>query len=100
MSGAFGTSSCKRPKRLPSIAGSRGATPVALPPGLFRLATSPSCTGSAPLIKTIGIVAVAAFAASPELGPPTAAMTVTWRLTSSAASAGSRSYRPSATDIR
>ena len=39
-------------------------TPVRLPPGRFRLATSPASTGSAPVRKTIGIVAVAALAAS------------------------------------
>jgi len=32
-------------------------------PGRFRLATSPICTGSAIVVKTTGIVAVAAFAA-------------------------------------
>ena len=39
-------------------------TPVTLPPGRLRLATSPSWTGSAPIPKTIGIVVVAIFAAS------------------------------------
>ena len=38
-------------------------TPVALPPGQFRLATSPDLTTSPPLLKTIGTVEVAAFAA-------------------------------------
>ena len=38
--------------------------PVALPPGRARLATRPSLTGSSPTPKTIGIVAVAALAAS------------------------------------
>ena len=38
--------------------------PVALPPGRARLATRPSLTGSSPAMKTIGIVVVAAFAAS------------------------------------
>ena len=38
--------------------------PVALPPGRARLATRPSWTGSSPTPKTIGIVAVAALAAS------------------------------------
>jgi hypothetical protein len=36
-------------------------TPVALPPGRLRLATSPHLTGSEELMKTIGIVALAAF---------------------------------------
>jgi len=35
-----------------------------LPPGRFRLATTPNSTGSLPIEKTIGIVVVAAFAAS------------------------------------
>ena len=39
-------------------------TPVTLPPGRLRLATRPDLTGSAPTAKTIGIVAVAALAAS------------------------------------
>ena len=38
--------------------------PVALPPGRARLATRPSLTGSSPTPKTIGIVVVAALAAS------------------------------------
>ena len=38
--------------------------PVALPPGWARLATRPSLTGLSPTPKTIGIVAVAALAAS------------------------------------
>jgi hypothetical protein len=38
--------------------------PVALPPGRLRLATRPNATGSPPVAKTIGMVAVAALAAS------------------------------------
>ena len=38
-------------------------TPVTLPPGRERLATSPTATGSLPTVNTIGIDAVAAFAA-------------------------------------
>ena len=38
--------------------------PVALPPGRARLATRPSLTGSSPTMNTIGIVVVAALAAS------------------------------------
>jgi hypothetical protein len=37
--------------------------PVALPPGLLRLATRPVWMGSEAIPKTIGIVAIAAFAA-------------------------------------
>src|SRR5215472_7197869 len=68
-------------------------TPVTLPPGRFRLATSPSLTGSVPSVNTIGIVAVAAFAASAATGE-TVPITATCRRTSSAANAGSRSYWP------
>jgi hypothetical protein len=39
-------------------------TPVTLPPGRFRWATSPAATASPPRVQTIGIVSVAAFAAS------------------------------------
>ena len=38
--------------------------PVRLPPGRFKLATSPAATGLPPAVKTIGMVLVAAFAAS------------------------------------
>jgi hypothetical protein len=44
----------------------------------------------------MGIVAVAALAAAAEVSPPTVTMTATWRQTRSAASAGTRSYWPSA----
>ena len=41
-------------------------TPVTLPPGRLRLATRPTATGSLATAVTIGIVAVAALAASSE----------------------------------
>ena len=44
--------------------------PVTLPPGCGRLATSPTLTGSLPTLNTIGIVVVAALAASEGLSPP------------------------------
>src|SRR5262245_17477061 len=65
-------------------------TPVTLPPGRLRLATRPIFTGSLPAVKTIGMVVVAALAASAEAVPPVAAITATLRRTSSAASTGSR----------
>ena len=68
---------------------------MALPPGRLKLATRPSWTGSDPLVNTMGIVAVAAFAAEAE-GLSVATSIVTCRRTSSAASAGKRSSRPSA----
>ena len=66
-------------------------TPVALPPGLLRLATRPSATGSPPPEKTIGIFVAAALAAI-AVAPPVATITSTCRRTRSAASAGSRSF--------
>src|SRR5262249_15890568 len=53
----------------------------------LRLDTSPSRMGSKPVSKTIGILAVAAFAAS-AAGVEVAAITTTWRRTRSAAIAG------------
>ena len=38
-------------------------SPVTLPPGRLKPATRPSCTGSALVMKTIGIVVVALLAA-------------------------------------
>src|SRR6266481_1270397 len=66
--------------------------PVRLPPGRFRLATRPNWTGSDPIRKTIGIVGVAAFAASAARVALPVVITLTRRRTSSAASAGNRSY--------
>ena len=43
--------------------------PVILLPGRLRLATKPSLTGSPPVMKTIGIVEVADFAARAETTP-------------------------------
>src|SRR5262249_61515888 len=51
--------------------------PVPWPPGRGRLATRPSRTGSSAIVKTIGIVVVAAFAASVTAGPWTVAITAT-----------------------
>jgi hypothetical protein len=51
---------------------------VTLPPSRLRLATSPICTGSPTVVKTMGVVAVAAFAAT-AAGVVNAAMTATWR---------------------
>src|SRR5262249_17479126 len=53
--------------------------PVALPPGRLRLATRPSATGSPPTAKTIGMVAVAALAASVASVLTGVAMTATCR---------------------
>jgi hypothetical protein len=64
--------------------------PVTLPPGRLKLATRPYRTGSLPVLKTIGMVAVAALAAR-AAESPVAAMTVTRRPTRSAANSLSRS---------
>src|SRR5262249_25560624 len=63
-------------------------TPVALPPGRFRLATRPISPASARLVKPIGRPAVAALAATAD-GRSVATSTATRRRTSSSASAGS-----------
>ena len=52
-------SNCLGPKEL-----RRGVTPVTLPRGWLRLLTRPNPTESAPVKKTMGMVLVAAFAAS------------------------------------
>jgi len=57
--------------------------------------TKPCLTGS-PATNTIGIVAVACFAARAEALPPVATSTFTRRCTNSAANAGSRPYSPRA----
>ena len=52
-------------------------TPVTFPPGRLMLATRPSRTGSPAVTNSIGIVRVAAFAASADSDPPTVTMTLT-----------------------
>ena len=72
---------------------------MALPPGRLKLATRPSFTGSPPVTKTMGIVVVAALAASAERVFPK--IRATWRRTRSAARAGNRSgliFRPAKFD--
>src|SRR5262245_114784 len=81
-----GDISCKRPSTLPSW-----LMPVTLPPGLLKLATRPYRTGSPPIEKTIGIVAVAALAAN-DGAVPVAKIAAICLRTRSVASAGSRSY--------
>ena len=67
--------------------------PVALPPGRPRLATNPWPTGSVLKPKAIGIVPLAALAASVG-GSPKVAITATRRRTRSAMSDGRRSCWP------
>ena len=85
---ALGTNSPKSPRRFGINSEDNRVAPVTLPPGRLRLATRPSLTGSAPVWNTIGIVAVAAFAASAGAEPRQAAITATGRRTSSAARTG------------
>ena len=73
---AVGTSSCSNCSRFGAISTFNWVTPVTLPPGRLRLATRPSRTGSPPVSKTIGMVVVAAFAAS-AAGVLVAAITAT-----------------------
>src|SRR5262249_57846517 len=49
--------------------------PWIIPPGRLRLATSPSATGSPPIVKTIGSVVVARLAARAVGSPPVEAIT-------------------------
>src|SRR5882757_457046 len=50
-----GTTSLRSSKRFDAVSSSKRVTPVALPPGLARLAASPRRMGSALLRNTIGI---------------------------------------------
>ena len=92
----FGRSSSSRPSRFGPKSILNQLTPVMFPPGRLKLSTRPALTGSPPKVKTIGMVAVAALAASTDRTPPAATITVTRRSTRSAASPGTRSFRPSA----
>ncbi len=65
------------------------------PPGRARLATWPVPTGSACIVKTMGIEDVAAFAACTKI-EPRVTMRSTLSRTRSAASSGSRAELPSA----
>jgi len=64
---ALGASSCNSPSCLAAKSVVVKTTPVTLPPGRLRLATKPVLTGSKPVVKTIGIVAVAALTAGRRL---------------------------------
>src|SRR5262249_33923744 len=92
---AAGTSSCRTPMRFATNSAARKLTPVTLPPGRVILATRPSATGSSASPKTIGIVEVAALAASAP-GSVKTVITLARRRTKSAANSGRRSYWPSA----
>src|SRR5262249_18553017 len=64
---AFGTSSCGSPKVFGPRSAMKKLLPVMLPPGRLMLATNPALTGSLPLVKTIGMVAVAAPCAAQRM---------------------------------
>ena len=61
---AAGTSSRRSSSRFATNSSLKKLMPVRLPPGRARLATRPSLTGSSATVKTMGIVVVAALAAS------------------------------------
>ena len=90
-----GTNSCNNCSRFGAISTCALVTPVTLPPGRLSPATRPSRIGSEAISKTIGMVVVAAFAAS-AAGVLVAAITATCLRTRSAAIAGNRSSWPSA----
>src|SRR5437667_45095 len=69
----LGTSCRASSNRFGPISAAIMVVPVRLPPGRLRLATSPVSTGSPPRVKTIGMVLVAALAASGDGSPPVAA---------------------------
>src|SRR5262249_37170610 len=71
-----GTSSCNSASALAPSSPWYALKPVRLPPGRLRLVTSPSCTGSAAAMDTIGMLVVAAFAARVGI-TPAATITVT-----------------------
>src|SRR5262245_42517752 len=87
---ALGTSSFSSPNCLAPKSVVVKTAPVMLPPGRLRLATKPVLTGSNPVVKTMGIAAVAALTAG--MATPFATITATGRRTNSAAIPGSRSF--------
>ena len=87
----LGTTSCNSSTSFGDTSTLIRLTPVRLPPGRLRLSTRPRLTGSLGVEKTIGMVAVAALAAS-AAGVVPATITDGCRVTSSAASAGSSSF--------
>src|SRR6516225_3510079 len=93
---AEGTISRSSPSCLGPSSACGKLTPVALPPGCAKLSTRPRAIGSSVTRNTIGMVAVAAFAARAGAVPPVATISATLRRTRSTAISGRRSYRPSA----
>jgi hypothetical protein len=75
---ALGTTSCSSSSRFDATTVFKDVMPVTLPPGRLKLATRPTAMGSTPVLKTIGMVVVAALAASAE-AVSGAAITATFR---------------------
>jgi hypothetical protein len=74
---ALGTSSHSSSTRFACSVTVNRLTPVKLPPGRLKLVTKPNLIGSLPTAKTIGMVAVAAFAARVAGVLPGVTITVT-----------------------
>src|SRR5262245_33525986 len=91
----FGAASLRTSRRLTLSSSVMEVTPVTLPPGRERLATSPCSTASSDDPITIGIVLVALLAASVS-APAVVRMRSTFNWTNSVARAGRRSSRNSA----
>jgi hypothetical protein len=91
-----GRISCNSSSRFATSSTPIKVAPVTFPPGRPRLSTNPARTGSEAVVNTIGVVFVAAIAARIATSPAPAQMTVTLRLTRSAAIPGNRSNWPSA----
>jgi hypothetical protein len=85
---ALGTSCRSSSKRFAPNWVAKKTTPVTLPSGRLRLATSPCATGSPPVAKTIGTVVVAALTGMAAIVSPT--ITANRRPSRSATRAGSR----------
>src|SRR5215468_8913720 len=92
---ALGTSSRIIPDRFAPSVLTTNVTPLTLPLGRLRLGTRPRSTGSAPVAKTMGMVVVAALAAT-AAGGERATIASTGSDTRSAANSGNRSKRESA----
>src|SRR5262249_37256677 len=84
---AAGTIACSSSIRFAANSLEKKLIPVRLPPGRARLVTRPILTGSSPTPKTMGIVVVAALAASAASGV-TATIRATRLRTRSAAISG------------
>src|SRR5262245_66598700 len=75
---AAGTISRRSSRRFAANSFAKLLIPVRLPPGWVRLATRPSLTGSSPTLKTMGIVVVAALAATAAQFPDAAVTAARW----------------------